>query len=225
VDNTMKQRMVGAIVLVALAVIFIPMLLEDKEPPVESVKLDKQIPREPSTDYRTDLIPTEEAAKEAVIDSRTTMEIPLETITEPERPPELPEAEAQAEATAIEEARKEEWVIVEENAETPPEKRSTESVESAPKTQAPKVVETPPAAPIEKGWTIQAGSFGQKTNAEKLMANLRLKGMSAYLSEIKVQDKTLYRVRIGPIESKQKAEQQLRDVETNFKLKGAIIPP
>ena len=65
----MKQRMVGAIVLVALAVIFIPMLLEDKEPPVESVKLDKQIPREPSTDYRTDLIPTEEAAEEAAIDS------------------------------------------------------------------------------------------------------------------------------------------------------------
>ena len=87
----MKQRMVGAIVLVALAVIFIPMLLEDKEPPVESVKLDKQIPREPSTDYRTDLIPTEEAAEEAAIDSRTTMEIPLETITEPERPPEPPE--------------------------------------------------------------------------------------------------------------------------------------
>ena len=43
-DNTMKQRMVGAIVLVALAVIFIPMLLEDKEPPVDAVKLEKQIP-------------------------------------------------------------------------------------------------------------------------------------------------------------------------------------
>ena len=61
----MKQRMVGAIVLVALAVIFIPMLLEDKEPPVDSVKLEKQIPPEPSTDYRTDLIPTEKAAEEA----------------------------------------------------------------------------------------------------------------------------------------------------------------
>jgi cell division septation protein DedD len=57
------------------------------------------------------------------------------------------------------------------------------------------------------------------------MSDLTQKGMPAYLSEIKVQDKTLYRVRIGPIESKQKAEQQLRDVEANFKLKGAILPP
>jgi DedD protein len=221
----MKQRMVGAIVLVALAVIFIPMLLEDKEPPVDSVKLEKQIPREPSTDYRTDLIPTEKAAEDAAIDSRTIMEIPLETITEPERPPGLPEEEAELEATAIEEAKKEEWVILDEETGTPQQENRTEAVETPPKTEVPKVVETPPASPVGKGWTIQAGSFGQKTNAEKLMANLKLKGMPAYLSEIKVQDKTLYRVRIGPIESKAAAEQQLQDVEKNFRLKGAILPP
>jgi DedD protein len=221
----MKQRMVGAIVLVALAVIFIPMLLEDKEPPVDSVKLEKQIPREPSTDYRTDLIPTEKAAEDAAIDPRTIMEIPLETITEPERPPGLPEEEAELEATAIEEAKKEEWVILDEETGTPRQENSTEAVETPPKTEVPKVAETPPASPVGKGWTIQAGSFGQKTNAEKLMANLKLKGMPAYLSEIKVQDKTLYRVRIGPIESKAAAEQQLQDVEKNFRLKGAILPP
>ena len=243
----MKKRMVGAIVLVALAVIFIPMLLEDKEEPVDTVRLEKQIPREPSTEYRTDLIPTEEEAGKAAIDSRTTMEIPLETITEPERPTEPPEAEAEVEATAVEEARKEKWdkaveeakkeearkeearkekwVIVEEKAETPPVESPAEAVTPPPETKAPEIVETPPATPIGKGWTIQAGSFGVKVNAEKLMANLKLKGMPAYLSEIRVQDKTLYRVRIGPIESKQKAEQQLKDVESNFKLKGAIIPP
>ena len=238
----MKKRMVGAIVLVALAVIFVPMLLEDKEEPVDTVRLEKQIPREPSTEYRTDLIPTEEEAGKAAIDSRTTMEIPLETITEPERPTEPPEAEAEVEATAVEEARKEKWdkaveearkeearkekwVIVEEKAETPPVESPAEAVTPPPETKAPEIVETPPATPIGKGWTIQAGSFGVKVNAEKLMANLKLKGMPAYLSEIRVQDKTLYRVRIGPIESKQKAEQQLKDVESNFKLKGAIIPP
>lgn len=226
----MKKRMVGAIVLVALAVIFVPMLLEDKEEPVDTVRLEKQIPREPSTEYRTDLIPTEEEAGKAAIDSRTSMEIPLETITEPERPTEPPEAEAEVEATAVEEAikeetSKEEWVIVEEKAETPPEASSTKAVTPPPETKVPEIVETPPATPIGKGWTIQAGSFGVKVNAEKLMANLKLKGMPAYLSEIRVQDKTLYRVRIGPIESKQKAEQQLKDVESNFKLKGAIIPP
>ena len=225
-DDRMKQRMVGAVVLVALAVIFIPMLLEDKEDPVDSVKLEKEIPREPVTEYRTDLIPTEEEAEEAAIDSRTTMEIPLETITEPERAPEQAR-EVELEAAAVEEARSEEWVIVEEKASTPVEESDTQATTPVEQKAAPKVVETPvaPAPPAGKGWTIQAGSFGQKSNAEKLMANLKLSGMPAYLSEIKVQDKTLYRVRIGPVATKEKAEQQLQTVEKNFKLKGAILPP
>lgn len=221
-DDTMKQRMVGAIVLVALAVIFIPMLLEDKEEPVDSVKLEKEIPREPVTDYRTDLIPTEEEAEEAAIDSRTITEIPLETITEPERASEI-SRETELEAAAVEEARSEDWVIVEDKASTPAEESDTQATSSVAVKETPKVVETAP--PAGKGWTIQAGSFGQKSNAEKLMANLKLSGMPAYLSEIKVQDKTLYRVRIGPVATRQKAEQQLKTVEQNFKLKGAILPP
>jgi len=224
VDDRMKQRMVGAVVLVAVAVIFIPMLLEDKEDPVDSVKLEKEIPREPVTEYRTDLIPTEEEAEEAAIDSRTTMEIPLETITEPERAPQQAR-EVEPEAAAVEEARTEEWVIVEDKASTPVEESDKQATSPVEQKAAPKVVESPVAPPAGKGWTIQAGSFGQKSNAEKLMANLKLSGMPAYLSEIKVQDKTLYRVRIGPVATKEKAEQQLQTVEKKFKLKGAILPP
>jgi len=225
VDDRMKQRMVGAVVLVAVAVIFIPMLLEDKEDPVDSVKLEKEIPREPVTEYRTDLIPTEEEAEEAAIDSRTTMEIPLETITEPERAPEQAR-EVELEAAAVEEARTEEWVIVDDKASRAPvEESDTQATSPVEQKAAPKVVESPVAPPAGKGWTIQAGSFGQKSNAEKLMANLKLSGMPAYLSEIKVQDKTLYRVRIGPVATKEKAEQQLQTVEKKFKLKGAILPP
>ncbi|MEJ2309338.1 MAG: SPOR domain-containing protein [Gammaproteobacteria bacterium] len=216
----MKKRLVGAVVLVALAVIFVPMLLEEGEPPVESVDLEREIPQEPSTDYRMDLIPTEEEAREA--DTDTTMEIPLETITEPDRPESVtPDETATAPGeTGTAEADKEQrkqWVIVEDAAKSADKTTSTARVESAGTGGS--------AGDTRTGWAVQAGSFGQKTNAESLMADLKLNGMNAYISEVQVADKTLYRVRIGPLENKQSAEQQLQLVEKNFKLKGTILAP
>ena len=212
----MKKRLVGAVVLVALAVIFVPMLLEEGEQPDESVKLEREIPQEPSTDYRMDLIPTEEEAQEA--DTETTMEIPLETITEPDRPePLTPDDTATVPGQAGAEAEKEKgkkWVIVEDPAKGADQTTSSARVEPA-----------GTAGDSRTGWGVQAGSFGQKANAESLMADLKLNGMNAYISEVQVADKTLYRVRIGPLENKQSAEQQLQLVEKQFKLKGTILSP
>jgi DedD protein len=209
----MKKRLVGAVVLVALAVIFVPMLLEEGDPPIESVNLEREIPQEPSTDYRMDLIPTEEEAREA--DTDTTMEIPLETITEPDRPePVTPGETATAPGeTGTEEEKRKQWVIVEDAANSADKSSSTARAESD------------SAGDTRTGWAVQAGSFGQKANAESLMADLKLNGMNAYISEVQVADKTLYRVRIGPLENKQSAEQQLQLVEKNFKLKGTILSP
>ena len=220
-DDTMKKRLVGAVVLVALAVIFVPMLLEEGDQPVESVDLEREIPQEPSTDYRMDLIPAEEQAEEA--DTETTMEIPLETITEPDRPePLAPDETATAPAEAgtagTEEEKRKQWVIVEDAAKGADKTTGTARVESA-ATGGGSAGDTRP------GWGVQAGSFGQKANAESLMADLKLNGMNAYISEVQVADKTLYRVRIGPLENRQSAEQQLQLVEKQFKLKGSILSP
>ena len=219
-DDTMKKRLVGAVVLVALAVIFVPMLLEEKEQPVESVKLEQEIPQAPETEYRTDLIPTEKAAQEA--STTTTMEIPLETITEPVRPERAESADTETtpgepETAATPAEKGEEWVIVEDTAKSADKTTTTARVEPPAASSA--------ASDTRSGWAIQAGSFGQKANAENLMANLKLNGMEAYISEVQVADKILYRVRIGPLASKESAEQQLQLVEKHFKLKGNILPP
>lgn len=46
---------------------------------------------------------------------------------------------------------------------------------------------------------LQAGSFKQSTEAEKMQAQLALLGISAKIQRASVDDETWYRVRIGPI--------------------------
>jgi len=45
---------------------------------------------------------------------------------------------------------------------------------------------------------LQAGSFGQAQDADNLKANLALMGVEATVQQVMVQDKTFYRVRLGP---------------------------
>jgi cell division protein FtsN len=48
---------------------------------------------------------------------------------------------------------------------------------------------------------LQAGSFKQSTEAEKMQAQLALLGVSSKIQRASVDDETWYRVRIGPIET------------------------
>ena len=67
-EETVKKRLVGAIVLVALAVIFVPFLLEEKEsPPQRAVELEKKIPAQPTQKFRSGLVPDEKTATQQVI--------------------------------------------------------------------------------------------------------------------------------------------------------------
>jgi len=74
-----------------------------------------------------------------------------------------------------------------------------------------------------KGWIIQAGSFSQKTNAYKLKHSINKRGLSAYIELIRHQDKTLYRVRIGPFLHESEAKQHLEMINKEFDLKGIVM--
>lgn len=57
-----------------------------------------------------------------------------------------------------------------------------------------------PTTPLPTGDAIlQAGSFKQSTEAEKMQAQLALLGISSKIQRASVDDETWYRVRIGPI--------------------------
>jgi cell division protein FtsN len=54
---------------------------------------------------------------------------------------------------------------------------------------------------------LQAGSFKQQAEAEKLVAKLALNGIAAKIQRFPMDDETWYRVRIGPITTVQEYDQ------------------
>lgn len=54
---------------------------------------------------------------------------------------------------------------------------------------------------------LQAGSFKQQAEAEKLIATLALNGIEAKIQRFPMEDETWYRVRIGPIATAQEFDQ------------------
>ncbi len=55
-------------------------------------------------------------------------------------------------------------------------------------------------------WIVQVGSFSQQVNAEVLRDKLKNSGIDAYMESAKANTGQIYRVRIGPMNDREKAE-------------------
>jgi rare lipoprotein A len=78
-------------------------------------------------------------------------------------------------------------------------KDGTTFVEVRALTAVQKASPPPPAAPTSDLY-VQAGAFATEANATRLLGQLRAKGVpDAFVREDRVDGKTLYRVRVGPI--------------------------
>jgi DedD protein len=202
-EQKLKQRLIGAIVLVSLAVIFVPIILEG--PDDEWSPRSHDMPEPPRMDYGTDMelaLPPVEAPETGEPDA-------IE-FGEPEAPevPEVPVEAAPAEVTPV--------------------AQPTEPVKPAP---PPAKSPPPPAAPARNdsisvpspGWYIQVGSFSQRMNAEGLRDRLQAAGHTTRLQSINIGKAQVYRVLVGPATSRASAEQQNSRLEKQQQIKGIVI--
>jgi DedD protein len=61
--------------------------------------------------------------------------------------------------------------------------------------------------PVRQGnWTAQVGSFSKKSSAARIIRELEAAGFDAYISEMTQGGRTLYRVRVGPVVSRDEAD-------------------
>lgn len=72
-------------------------------------------------------------------------------------------------------------------------------------------------------WAVQVASFSNRDNAVALRGKLRDQGFEAFLSEVKVQSKTLTRVAVGPYLSEADAHRAERSISDRFRLKARIV--
>ena len=99
-------------------------------------------------------------------------------------------------------------------------RKAEEERKPAPKPTAPTKTAPAPAEPARKAGqvVIQVFSSPEKDQAERIRTQLVRGGQRAYLSPVEVSGRTMYRVRIGPFDSRGDAQKVAEQVRKGYKL-------
>jgi len=203
-DIALKQRLVGASVLIALAVVVLPMLLGGR-PDGESreTQVIELPPQPPELDFETRRYPIGEKAPQPDPVSGQVVVKPLPT---PGQPTDQTAGQAPQPAPPPAAAELLDESSGEVSARNPPaEDTGGEAVTTS---QAPVIRAAPP--PVERTtdsgrYVVQVASFGAMANANRLAETLRGYGYSVMLDSVKSDAGTLHRVRVGPYASESDA--------------------
>ena len=210
-DKGMKQRMVGALVLVALAVIFLPMLFT-REDEMRQVRVEApqapampslpEVQVEPVAVPEPQVLPEEPQQPPVVVDESTA---PASTPSQPITP--SPQTQTQTQVQAA--------------------KSPAPKVEAKPAaTPAPAVAAAKPAAPskidvngLPVSWSIQLASLSNRAGAESLQQTLRSQGYNAYIRSAG----GMNRVYVGPLIERAEAERVRDAINRKHSLKGFVV--
>jgi len=162
-DQDLKQRLVGAVVITSLAAIFVPMLFDDPIDEKGKMVSELQIPDAP-----VNLLNTE--------------------------------------ATRL--------------------PKSIDDVISLPEVQVIKQQDTmdKPAKVADKmlRWFVQVGIFGQEENATALQKEIRKQGYPVIITKVPGKNGFLYRVKVGPELSRERAEKMKIKISKTNNIKGMV---
>lgn len=212
VTSQFINRLVGTIIVVTAAIVFIPNILDGEK--VQKRETFKDIPErpefkaieldpEPDQTLARESLPSTPVIEEAAIDEGENSPFNNELTAEQEI--------AQTEAEIIEEKK---VATVEVGA-----KPAVNEVEVEPKVAVKRAEQS---NLNEFAWVIQLGSFSHKANVDSLLAKLKSAGFTAFTKPIKTPSGTLTKVFVGPELDKQKLESQLPQLKKLTKLNGRV---
>ena len=204
-DDALKARLIGATILVALAVLQIPELLSERKPAelaagaAKETKGTRSFTIELGGSPQGPAAAQPEATPPAPTPATTPAPAPAPTETAPQAegptaatplPTKTPEAAPDQTATA-----------------KPASGQAAPPREAAPApTPPPAPATTASANPTRGGWAVQVGAFSSSDTASKLAKKLKAAGYTVYVSPITRSGKPLYRVRVGPVAERPGAE-------------------
>ncbi len=216
-DPALKQRLIGASVLVVLAVIFVPMLI-DSTPRSDSEAIDLSMPAAPNQNFETQVVPLGAPQPNAALPIANPDQVVTVDTDAPVRVDALSGSEPQVAVPAP---------ASQPPAPAPaPTATATASTEIAPSTAAavaapapaaqptaaaPQVAATPAAPRLPQAAAggrhlVQFGSYARAENAQALVAELGRAGIRAEAERVEVDGKPALRVRAGPYADRTSAE-------------------
>lgn len=199
-ESKLKQRIVGALVLIALAVIFLPMLLKQEDPARKVVVEAPPMPAVPEQpQYPVAEVAVPEPAIDDEWDGAVITEQPLTTGSAPVQP-----------------------VAVEPAPAAPVVTQPVKPVVTQPVSKKP---EQPVIAPgIDKNnlpvsWSVQLANLTNKANAEALRDTYRKKQYNAYVRS----SDGVHRVLIGPLVKEADAQSMCKSLKAREKQECFVV--
>lgn len=184
-----RRRLVGAIALVLLAVIVLPMVF-DPEPRQNAPAVNVRIPNEEGGKFTPKVVPKPAAPQPESAAPPAPPAAPVPPV-KPEQVAATPEAAAKPEPKAAAKAI---------------EKPAPKAIEKP----APKAVEKPVAAPATAGtgeqFVVQVGAFADPEKARERVQQIKDAKMPYYTEPVATAGGSVTRIRLGPYASKEAAE-------------------
>ena len=202
-EDRLKKRLIGAVVLVALLVIFLPMLVEREELGGSSITRSN-IPPRPEID---------DSFRSRVLPDRNAPLIPL-------LPPKPHEATAEGEASAQTDQGPAPQPPVASPSSPAPTPAPPSQRPSAP-APAPAVAEKPASGVA--AWVVQVASYTTSDKAHALAGQLSAKGFTAFVEPAHVNGKDYFRVRIGPEADRNRANRAAENVSKDLHVDAHVV--
>ncbi|MGU2312058.1 SPOR domain-containing protein [Pseudomonas aeruginosa] len=214
-ERGLKQRIVGALVLIALAVIFLPMLFtredESRQVVVEAPPRP-QSPAMPSVEVQPTEVPELQPGEEDIAPEIVQEGSPaaagqpsqpiggLPTTPPATQPPAQAQAQAQAQAPA---------------ASQPPSQPQPPAAPPSP----PPTEKRLDANNLPQSWSVQLASLSNRARAEELQKTLRSQGYNAYIRSFD----GMNRVFVGPVIQRAEADRLRDQLSKQQKLNGFVV--
>lgn len=198
-DPALKQRLLGAAVLIALAIIFVPMFLSNSPQKQESTTVNLDIPPAPDHKFETRTLPVA-GPSAPVANTSAAPADPNKVVTVETNAP--PQVDAHPED------------------QTP----TPVAVINAPKPPVPVKPEPETAAPASGRFAVNLGIYADQAHVNALIGKVKKLGFGAYSETTEYQGKPAFRVRVGPFADRAAAEAaRLKIKQSEPKVPSSVV--
>lgn len=211
-NDVLKQRLVGALILVALGVVFWPIIFV--EPGESRGAGEVRIPPRPQVD-------TSPVEPPDMAGLRPSPDIKSEPEPEPERELLTLAPEAPPVYAPVDDSRDSTPVKTPEPKDKTPAKKAPPPVEKKTRSEPP-VKPSLDADGLPVSWILRVASVSNSSRADELRQELISMGYKAYVKKVKSGDKSLYRVYVGPKVEKAKLEKIQGPINAKFGVQSLI---
>ena len=178
-----RERLIGALVLVAIVVLLVPAILTGRG------SAPSEVPAQPTRRVEVPLGDAVPEQEEQVLVPEPLADAPMPGAQGKSAMPDTPASEPEGEPRAV------------APGPVAPQPATTPQPDRKPEPPPPNVASQSPA------WAVQLGAFSSREKAEQLVVNLRKRRYAAFLLEYRASGQVLYRVRVGPEQDRARAEE------------------